>query len=277
MSFVSSQFLVLVASCILLYFIVPAKMRWVILLAGSFVFYWMNSGKLLAVLLFASLFTYGAGLWMDKIYAGEKKKIDNNPDLTREDRKKLKAATKNKAKGVLILGVIIDLGLLVLLKYSDIFITRISNMAPGLHIPAVSLLKPLGISFWTLQALSYLFDVYRKKYKAGRNPFKYILYMSYFPQVVQGPISRYDRLADQLYEGHSFNYSNFTNGMQLMLWGWAKKMIIADRVSGPVSAILDNYKESHGLILLLGVALYGVQIYTDFSGGMDIARGFLPA
>ena len=116
-------------------------------------------------------------------------------------------------------------------------------------------------------------DVSRGKIQADRNLLKFMLFMSYFPQIVQGPIPRYKQLADQLYERHDFDFQRFCYGVQLMVWGFMKKMIIADRIAIPVEKLFGGASEYEGMILFFAAALYGVQIYTDFSGGMDIARG----
>lgn len=217
MSLISSQFIALTAACSLLYFLFPLKLRWIVLLAASMVFYQLNSGKVLAVLLGTSLVTYGIGLWIGTVYEKGKQKAAAAPDLTKEERKALSNSTKRKARLILTLGIAIDLGALLYLKYSDFFLRNASLIIPGVRYQPLNLLRPLGISFYTLQALSYLFDVYRKKYPADRNPLKFLLYMSWFPQIVQGPIARFDRLADRLFTGHPFSYAQFTNGLQLML------------------------------------------------------------
>ena len=131
----------------------------------------------------------------------------------------------------------------------------------------------MGISFYTLQAVAYLVDINHGKLKPDDNIFKFMLFMSFFPQIIQGPIARHDQLAAQLYEGHAFDYTRVTHGFQLILWGAVKKLIIADRLLIPVATVFENYSNYEGGILLFGAALYGLQVYTDFSGGMDIAQG----
>ncbi|MBR6185568.1 MAG: MBOAT family protein [Clostridia bacterium] len=131
----------------------------------------------------------------------------------------------------------------------------------------------MGISFYTLQAIAYLVDIYHGKVQADRNPAKFLLFMSFFPQIIQGPIPRHGHLADQLYEGHAFDYRRLCFGAQLMLWGFIKKLVIAERLAIPVNYLFENYRNYSGPIVFFAVALYGLQVYADFSGGMDIARG----
>lgn len=132
---------------------------------------------------------------------------------------------------------------------------------------------PLGISYYTLQAAGYIIDVYRGKYRATDNFFKLALFLSFFPQIVEGPIGRYDLLAEPLYSGHSFDYDRFTKGLQLMAWGLFKKMVIADRANIFVSEVFGDYQKYSGSIILLGGVLYTLQIYAEFSGCMDIVTG----
>ncbi|MBP3835985.1 MAG: MBOAT family protein, partial [Pyramidobacter sp.] len=140
-------------------------------------------------------------------------------------------------------------------------------------VPHLKLLLPLGISFYTLQAIAYMTDVYRGTIQADKNPVKFMLFMSFFPQIVQGPIPRYDQLAHQLYEGHDFDYERGCFGCQLMVWGLIKKLVIAELLAIPVNQLYNNYTHYTGSILFLGGVMYVLRTYTDFSGGMDIARG----
>ncbi len=275
MDLVSFEFIAFVFAAILLYFIAPKKIRWVILLAASCAYYWLNSHWLLAVLIAASTVTFFAGLWMGSINRKGKQYLADNADaLDAAGKRAVKASTKRKAKAVLIPAILIDLGMLLYLKYFNFFAGAANRVLPGgLQLPTHSLLLPLGISFYTLQALAYLFDVYRGKISEDRNYFKFLLFMSWFPQILQGPIPRHAQLADQLYEGHDFSYSNLTSGMQLALWGYMKKMLIADRLSTVVTYFFDNSSSYSGSLIFFAAALYGLQVYTDFSGGMDVARG----
>ena len=139
-------------------------------------------------------------------------------------------------------------------------------------IPGMKLLLPLGISFYTFQSSGYLLDVYWKRDTAEKNPFRYALFVSYFPQILQGPIGRHSKMAGQLYEGHKFELSRLCRGTQRILWGFFKKMVLADWSVVFVEAIFGNPDQYHGLAIF-GVLFYSIQLYADFSGGMDVVIG----
>lgn len=274
MSIVAFPFYCFVAVLLAVYFLAPKNLRWTVLLAGSLVFYWLNGKWLLLVLLAVTLATYGTALWIEAVHDRGRAAAENAP---RGERKALKARAKAAARRILALGILADLGALLLLKYANFFGDGINRLAGafggGAAVPRLNLLMPLGISFYTLQAVSYMTDVYRGKFRADRNPAKFLLYMSFFPQIVQGPIPRHGQLAAQLYEGHAFDYARLCKGAQLVLWGLMKKMILAERLAVPAGALFGGGEAFSGLLMPLAGVLYGLQVYTDFSGGMDIARG----
>ena len=275
MTFVDLSFIVFIIAVALIYFIFPLRYRWVALLAGSLYFFYLNSGYLLLVLLGTTLFTYLMALRIQAILDAGKEDASQKR-LARADKKRIKAQAKRRSKPYLVMGVLVDLGVLLYLKYYNFFAENANVLlaSTGTHLPHINLLLPIGISFYTLQAIAYMTDVYRGKVKADTNIAKFTLFMSYFPQIVQGPIPRHKKLAQQLYEGHRFDYTRMCHGCQLMLWGWFQKMVIADRLAVPVDLIYNNYTEYHGLMVFLAAAGYGLQVYADFQGGMDIARGF---
>ena len=276
MSIVSLKFSVFLAVVFALYFAVPLKYRWTVLLAASWVFYWINSGWLIAVLILDIGITFFFGRWIGRIYEKGETEI-NNDALTKKEKKAAKARIKSRGKHVMTAGILLNLSMLLVLKYFNFFSSSANSVlgkfGVGFQLPMLNLLLPLGISFYTLQAIAYLADIYRQKIKADTSFFKFALFMSFFPQIIQGPIPRYHQLAGQLAEGHSFDYDRFTRGLQLILWGMMKKLIIADRLAVPVAELFDHYGSYHGMVLFFAAALYGIQVYTDFSGGMDIARG----
>ena len=169
------------------------------------------------------------------------------------------ALQKHKSKALLALCLILDLGAMVFLKYW-----------PALS--GVSLILPLGLSYFTFQSAGYLIDVYRGKAEAQKNPLKAWLFIGYFPQLAQGPISTWKELGHQLLTGHRFDPDTFVSGFQLLLWGYFKKMVIADRLTKTTEALI-NGSNLPGWFILGGVILYTVRLYLDFSGGMDVVRG----
>ncbi len=188
------------------------------------------------------------------------------------DEKALKGRFKQRKKWIVALVLFVNFGILAALKYRN-FAADNMNLLFGTHFSSAKLLLPLGISFYTFQSMGYLIDVYRGKYAPDRNPFRFALFVSFFPQILQGPIGRYDRLASQLYGQKSFSLTRIERGLQLMLWGYFKKIVIADRAAVVVSEVFGNY-QSYGCILVMaGVLCYSLQLYGDFSGGMDVIMG----
>lgn len=276
MAFVSFPFIIFIAALFCVYFIVPKKYQWCVLLAGSYLYFWINSEWLILVMFAATLVTFLVAQAIYKVNSEGKQYIkENSANMSSQEKKEYKEKTKKRAKNILLIGVGIDLGILLFLKYSNFFAGNTNKLLAYLdvEIPTLKLLLPLGISFYTLQAIAYMTDVYRNKYEPDRHLGKFMLFMSYFPQIVQGPIARYNKLAHQLYEEHEFDYQRAMYGLQLIMWGWMKKVIIADRIATPTNQIFNNYSEYSGLMVFVGAVFYGLQVYTDFSGGMDIARG----
>jgi D-alanyl-lipoteichoic acid acyltransferase DltB (MBOAT superfamily) len=274
MAFTQMNFLMFITLVVLVYFIVPLRTRWVVLLLGSLTFYYLNSGYLLLVLLASIVFTFVIGIVIQNINDKGKAQLSNlGKEASRAEKQTLKLATKKRARLVVTLGICVNLGALLYLKYFNFFVD-ISNGTLGTSVPIRKIVLPLGISFYTLQAIAYIVDVYRGKVTADRHLAKFALFLSYFPQIVQGPIPRYKQLASQLYEGHEFDYRRLCHGAQLILWGFFLKLVIADRLAVPVNTLFVDWKLYHGLLMFVSAVFYGLQVYADFSGGVNIARGF---
>lgn len=251
MSFFTLPFFGLLALGLLLYYLLPKKCQWVVLLCASLTFYLWGGLWALAYLLFTAGTTYGAALLLGRWNAAEKAEKRN---LT--GRKKLAVA----------LCLTLNFVLLLLCKYWN-------EAAGGLGLPRLSLLMPLGLSFYMFQSTGYVIDCYRGKQSPERNPLKYLLFVSFFPQLVQGPISRFGQLAPQLTAERKWNADNVKYGVQLALWGYLKKLIIADRAAILVQAVFGAPEQYGGAIYAVAVLFYCIQLYCDFSGGIDIARG----
>ncbi len=263
MSFVSAGFIGFLAIAVLLYYIVPKRLRWVVLLAASYVFYLSGGLKTVGFLLLATLSTWGAGLLLQK----------QNAQYQNVD----KAIIKRRKKWIVAGALLINLGMLFVLKYLSFTESALAALLGKLGIvwkpKQPELLLPLGVSFFVFQSVGYVIDQYRGKYVAQRNPLKYALFTSFFPQMVQGPISRYNELGKQLYEGNDFRAENLRNGIQLMLWGYLKKMVIADRAAVLVNSFFGSMDSYGGAVTAFTIFLYCIELYCDFSGGIDIARG----
>jgi len=265
MSFISLEFIIFVLAAMLFYYIIPKKFRFLVLLVFSYIFYYIASEKLMIFLLISTLSIYLGGLLLNKINSIEVKK-----ELEKEEKKKIKQKKKRQKKLVLLLIVAINLGILATLKYNHFF-GNIINSTFHTNIALKYFILPLGISYYTLQALGYIIDVYRGKYEACKNPLKVALFLSFFPQMVEGPIGRFDTLGNQLYEGHKFNYDKIISALVLIGWGYFKKLVIADRAALYVNTVFEG--QYTGAIVVLAMILYTIQIYTEFSGCMDIVRG----
>ncbi len=274
MSFTSAAFLLFVVITTIVYFIVPKKAQWIILLLASYIFYLLSSPKTFIFVLITTVTTFMGGKAISGFEAEYKAYIKEHKEcLEKEQKKQLKNANQRKKKRVMVLVMLVNFGILAFLKYFRVYLNDIASILGLEQIFNAGILIPLGISFYTFQSMGYLIDVYRGKFTADTNLAKFALFVSFFPQIVQGPISRYDQLAGQLYKSHTFDYTRIKFGVQLILWGFFKKLVIADRVGILVDQVFDNYKEYWGFFIIVAVIGYTIQIYADFSGGMEIARG----
>jgi len=256
-----------------IYFLVPKKHQWIVLLTASYVFYFFTSSALPVYMIITTLTVFFAARKMDKIEQDTTKYInENKASLEREERKEIKNKAKKKKKHILIPTVILNIGLLVVLKYSNMFIGTVNSIFSS-DISLMKLAVPLGISYYTLQSIGYLVDVYRTKYSCEKNVAKLALFVSFFAQIVQGPFGRYDHLGKQLYEEHRFSFDRLKSGLTLMLWGYFKKLVIAESIAPSVNDIFSNIGEFNAIQLVMGTVYYSIQVYADFSGYMDIATG----
>lgn len=279
MSLLSGKFLLFFLCVFLAYFLMPRKHRWVVLLIGSYVFYMFNSVRMTVYLLLTTFTTFFSA---KRIGALNKETTEylaaHKAELDREARKQYKAAQVKRKRRVLLFAVLWNIGTLCVLKYTGFAfdtINRTLHFVADMEavLPSVSLMLPLGLSFYTFQTVGYVIDVYRGKYEPDTSLPKYMLFVSFFPQIIQGPISRHDQLAHQLYEGHDFDYTRATMGLQLVLWGLIKKLVLADRLILVSNMIFQNYQNYAGLTMFIGGTVYGVYMYADFSGGIDMVRG----
>lgn len=261
-------FLVLAAT-VIVYYALPLKRRWIALLAFSIVFYAVNSTYLFVFIASTTLSVYFCARYIQK--------SNDAPVAAGEDLAANAKKVKKHNKTAVVLIIVFNLAIIGVLKYYNFFGGTLNSLFSLMHIdakiPAMKMLLPLGISFYTLQAIGYLIDVYRKKYAAETNFCKLSLFLIFFPQILEGPISRYDQTADQLYEGHKADYKGITYGLQRILWGLFKKMVVADRLYLLVKTVSDNPGNFSGYASLLFIFCYTLQLYADFSGFIDIAIG----
>lgn len=248
-------------ACAAVYHLCPAKIRWVLLLLASYGFYASRSLAGLPFLLAATVTTWLAALAIHKIGENGRNRLKA---ADKEQKKAVKAAVRGRQRAVLLAALVFNFGLLAVLKYTD-------DVRGWFGASPLGLLLPLGVSFYTFQATGYLLDVYNGKYPPQRNPARFALFVSFFPQLIQGPIGRYDQLEKQLEHGGPVDVPR---AFLLMLWGLFKKMVIADRALPVVSAVFDAPGGTWGgAMAVAGVLAYSVQQYCDFSGGIDLVAG----
>lgn len=277
MTFTSLPFLCFAALVLLLYHTVPGRGKWVVLLVASLGFYAAGDWWYLPFLGLTVLTTWLAARWIQK----HAERCDaelalKRESMTKDERKAFKAAGKRMRRRMLVAGLCFNFGLLAVLKYTAFAVSTVNGVtglfgAPTLDIP--SLILPLGISFYTFRATAYLIDVYRGKATAEMNPAKYALFISFFPAVVQGPICRWNDLAPQLFEPHRATWEDMSAGFLRLLWGFFKKVVIADTAMIAVRAIVGDPQAYAGMYVCLLIVIYSAVIYGDFTGGMDISVG----
>lgn len=257
MSLVSVEFIVFVIISLLLYYIVPRKFQWIVLLFSSVAFYLVGGATTIMYLIITTLTTYFAGILLGK--------------YNKED-KNVAEIIKKKKRLVVLSTTVLNFGILFFLKYWNPLADMINYTLKFEKINILELILPLGISFYMFQSIGYIIDVYRNKYEPEKNIFKYALFTSFFPQMVQGPISRFDSLGNELYAEHKFSWDNLKDGIQLLMLGYFKKLVIADRAAIVVNAVIYDYANQSGSIILIAMILYCIQLYCDFSGGIDVTR-----
>ncbi|MBP5495480.1 MAG: MBOAT family protein [Lachnospiraceae bacterium] len=252
MLFNTREFLLFFPGVVLFYFVLPKRIKNYWLLACSYFFYMCWEPVHVIYLLFCTAVSFLAGIVLDK-----------NRD-------------KKGNRAFLALFVAADFIPLFLFKYLGFLTESINTVLSGIGIktlPGVSWLLPVGISFYTFQTVSYIVDVYRKETEREKNPFQYALFVSFFPQLVAGPIEHSHDLLPQLKKERPFSYENFRKGMITMAWGFFVKMVIADRISVIVDTVFDDPARYGGWFLILGTFLFSFQIYCDFAGYTTIALG----
>lgn len=277
MSLFSLKFIINVCVLCVIYFVIPKRFQWLLLLIFSYIFYLCADLKAVLYILCTTISTFAAGVVLERLDKDVKKILEGVQD--KEEKKKISRNSLRKKRFVVTVVVLLNIGILFVIKYTNFFIQNVNILFQNFHInnhfEYFDIILPLGISFYTFQSIGYVLDVYHGKIQANKNIFKYALFISYFPQIIQGPIGRYNDLYEQFFEKHSFQYQQFKSGALRMLWGYFLKMVIADRAALLVNEVFNNYLEMgyKGFTVFIGAFFYGVQIYADFSGGMDIVCG----
>lgn len=279
MAITSLFFFIFIFAVLIVYYLVPKKIQWVILLAASIGFYISFGARSLIYVLITAGTVYAGTRIME--YLGQRRSAvlkEKKEILSKEEKSALKKRYQRGRRAVMLAVLLINIGILCVFKYYHFAFAQINALITSLGGQAMedtlTLIVPLGISFYTFQAVGYLADVYWEYYRPEKNIFKVLLFVSFFPQMTQGPISDFEQLSKELFASHKLEYKNYAWGFQRMLWGFVKKLIIADTLSVYVQSVFANYSQYTGLTTLIGALMYSVQIYADFSGYMDIMCGY---
>lgn len=261
MLFNSMDFLIFFPIAVFLYFLIPEKAKHIWLLICSYFFYMCWNVKYAALLFFSTFITYMSGYFLQKI---------KDSDCTEAVKKR----QMNLCVGT---SFFLNLSILFVFKYFYFALENINRVLSHLNLtviePSFDIILPVGISFYTFQALSYTMDVYRGDIKAERNFLRYALFVSFFPQLVAGPIERSKNLLKQLHTTHRFDYKKCCDGIYLMIWGYFLKLVLADRIAIVVDTVYSNHTQYGGIYLIVATVLFGFQIYCDFAGYSTIAMG----
>ena len=274
----SYEFLGFLAVLLVLYYLVPRGFQWKLLLAASYLFYFVAGPLFPLYILVTTATTYLVSCRIEGI--GRRQSVylkENKGSLSKEEKKAYKQKNKTAQWRWMLACLLFNLGILAVVKYGNFAISNINGLVQALggrgEFGLLGIIVPMGISFYTFQSMGYLIDVYREKVEPERNLAKLALFISFFPQIVQGPIGRFNTLAEQLFRPNEFSYTRVKFGVQLMLWGAFKKMVIADRVAVMVDNIFGFPETLGGCYVAVAALGYCIQIYGDFSGGIDIAAG----
>lgn len=270
MQFTSFSFLACLAALLIVYYLIPKKTQWILLLAASYGFYIVSGIEYLAFILFTTLTTYAAGLVMGlRLEKQDAYLAENKATMSRDERKDYKGKIKQVNRIYMIACLVLNFGVLAVCK--ALLVDPFKTAASTGTLSFLTLGLPLGISFFMFQSTGYVVDVFRGVSKAEKNPFRFALFVSFFPQLIQGPISKFSHVAPTMYAPHKFDSKQVSFGLQRMLWGYFKKMVIADRLTAAVIALKGPEFTGVGFLLLM--TFYAVQIYADFTGGIDITIG----
>lgn len=255
---------------VLLYYVLPKKTQPFLLLIASIFFYLLSGIQYFLFVLGSAFIAFVVANKMTK----NKKEMELGlvGETSNKVKKEAKANLKTTNKGILWYGLLATLGVMIIIKYTDFLITNI-NALFSTNIALLYLVMPLGLSFYTFIIIAYLMDVYRGKYDGETNFLHFLLFVSFFPQIAQGPISRYNETSTQFKTPHHFNYENICFSCQRILWGFFIKLVLADRVALLVSGIYGDYTTQSWFMLLVAALCFSVQVYADFYSSMEIAIG----
>jgi len=278
MLFTSYNFIIFLAALFVLYYIIPKKLQWILLLIASYLFYSLSGVDNLIYIAVTTVSTFLVAYKISNHLEIQSQYLKANKGvLSSEEKKAYKASMKLVRRRWLIFCLLLNFGILAVVKYSNFAIYNVNMFTDWMgsdgHLNFLDIALPLGISFYTFKSMSYIIDVSRGKHKAEKNVFKFALFVSFFPQIIQGPISRYEILSETMFSKHQYDKQQVMFGIQRILWGFFKKMVIADRILVGVNTIIQDPDNHQGIYVLLGMLFYAYELYADFTGGIDITIG----
>ncbi|MCD8083983.1 MAG: MBOAT family protein [Clostridiales bacterium] len=276
MLLISYGFGLFLAALVLLYYLVPGRFQWVLLLAASYLFYLIGGGIYILYPMATTVSTWLLARRIGRI-TRQSKEYMRKQEWTRQQKKEYQLQVKKTQRRWMIFGLAFNFGILAVLKYTNFVLGNVNGLlrvfgADG-EFALAGWLLPLGISYYTFQSMGYLIDVYYRKYEPEKSLARFALFVSFFPQLTAGPIGRYDQMNEELYAEHSFCSENLRLGFERMLWGYLKKLVVADRLGPAVVTVISAPEVYDGIYVLLGMIGYTVWMYADFSGGIDIVLG----
>ncbi len=279
----SYEFLGFLAVLLVLYYLVPRGFQWKLLLAASYLFYFVAGPLFPLYILVTTATTYLVSCRIEGI--GRRQSVylkENKGSLSKEEKKAYKQKNKTAQWRWMLACLLFNLGILAVVKYGNFAISNINGLVQALggrgEFGLLGIIVPMGISFYTFQSMGYLIDVYRGVVPAERNFFRLALFVSFFPQLIQGPISRFGDLSQTLFSEHPFEGKTLCLGLQRVLWGYFKKLVVADRVVTGITTITrGGISEYEGAYVFVGMMFYALQLYADFTGGIDITIGVAQA
>ncbi len=265
---------VFLLACVLCYYIIKPKYRWYVLLIFSIGFYMVSMKQIVLAVLASAATVYLGACWIQKNNDAFAKK---RKTLEKAERKIEKKRVETMNHRICSCVCFLNLAFLFVTKYFNFFGQIVQNLlnllnVPG-QVPILDLFIPLGISFYTLTAISYLVDVSRGTIRAEDNYLRVLLFLIFFPCITEGPICRYAQLGNELKEEHLFDGQQFCFGLQLIVWGLFQKVVLSDRVNLYIRHVFHNYNNLSGLPVVVAILLYTFQLYMDFAGCINIARG----
>ena len=276
MTITSFQFLGFILITLIAFRLFPVKKQWWVLLAASVVFYLSFSIVGIFVMIGTALLTFFAAIWVQKYKDSLSEWMkENKKTADKETRKTVKASYQKKQKLIVAGTVAVTIGILFMCKYYKVLVIDFNNLFHTQFWTAENILLPLGISYYSLQLIGYLVDVNRDIIPAERNPLKVVLYGGFFLSIMQGPFNRYNELMPQICaeERKKLTYFDFKFAVLKIVGGYIKKLCIADQVGIIANEVFTNYSKYEGLGIVFGVVCFAIQLYTDFSGYMDIIIG----